>query len=161
MLAGGFADRLQRVGSAAALVQRVHPVGEAGDERLEAGHHLIELAEQRLRRLVEAVGADRGVDVRLQQLELVGHVVVGRDHLVGGAAVVGGRGPWIDGAHAQAVERGDDAVDVGPGLLHRRQERARLERLVEVGHAPARELVERGVGRGHRRASSSGSIVAR
>ena len=31
VLAGGFTDRLQRVGSAAALVQRVHPVGEAGD----------------------------------------------------------------------------------------------------------------------------------
>ena len=60
---GGAAVGGERGRSVAAVVQRVDPVGEPGEQRLEACVDAGELAEQRLRPLVAAVRADGGVDV--------------------------------------------------------------------------------------------------
>ena len=141
MLGGDAAVGGERRRTVATSVQRVDPVGEASEQRLEARLGTVQLAEQRLRRLVAAVSADGGVDVAAELGEQHTEVVDRADRLVGGPAVWLGRLARLDGADAVAIERRGRSRRVGMGLFERGPELARVERRVQIGHAPARQLV--------------------
>ena len=124
-----------------------HPRSEAGGEGAGAGGGHAELGLQPLGPLVERVGGGERGDVGLGDVRVGEVLVEGGDHGVGVGAVLRCHRPRVGGADVALVEQRLQAGDVGVGPVHRVEEGAGVERLVDVGDVPAGEGV---VGGGHR-----------
>ena len=121
--------------------ERPHPFGEPRQQRSDHGVVDLEPAEERGGVLVAGVGGDGRVHGDLEDLEFGHRAVHGDDHGVGAGAVFGGHRPRLDAAHVVLVEQRRQAGRLGARPLHRGREVGSMERLVDVGNAPARERI--------------------
>ena len=90
--------------------------------------------EERARYMIEIA------EEALEDVDVGGDPVVLGDRTVGGGSVRGPDGTVRERADVELVEDGHEAIDVGCGALHRVDEGAGLQRLVDVGDAPGGEL---------------------
>ena len=98
--------------------ERADPIGEAGEQRLPLRVDHVQLAGQTLGGLVEAVGRDRGVDVRGHHVATKTSFVERANDGVGGSTVCVGHRSWVALADVVLVEQRDQAIGVGADLFH-------------------------------------------
>ena len=129
-----FADSRELVDA-----ERTDPCRQPSGQRPLAHIDHVELAEQTFGLFVVAVGGRGRQDVGGGEIGVIAQLVDGDDHCVGSSAVGGGHWPRLGGADAVLFEEGFQARHVGAAAIHGIAERTRLERLVNVGDAPARQ----------------------